>query len=369
MNIHPNVHAAWSDWSAEQTLHVVVPYVNPLRYRTRRQITHDCILHLQGTANVKLYVVEVAFGDRPFEVTTSEDVQLRTKDILWHKENAINIAVQRFPVGWKYGAYWDSDFHGTRYDWALEAIHKLQIHPWVQLFTSYAHMSLRHKILQNRPSFAYAYHEYYGGRPKTHAEKISAATGKAINQPSDTNFLPEPTMSSNLLMSPVSSDIIIQMRNANPGATGGAWAFTKEAFSEAGGLLDTCIAGAGDWYMAFGLVGNKTDGHPEALSCGPAYEASIRRWQERAYSFVQGNIGYVDNFCTHQWHGDIKDRGYGDRWKILRDHKFDPLIDVTKDWQGLLTWTGNKPQLEADLRRYFLSRDEDSTECTVPTLI
>jgi hypothetical protein len=323
-------------------------------------------MHLKAAANVKLYVTEVALGDRPFEVTTSEDIQLRTKDIIWYKENAINVAVQRFPVDWKYGAYWDSDFHATRYDWALEAIHKLQIYPWVQLFSSYAHMSLDHKILQNRPSFAYAYHEYFGGKPKTHAEMISAATGAAlrvVNKPVET------TISSDIILGRQPFDGSTRLRNTNPGATGGAWAFTKESFNEVGGLLDTCVAGAADWYMTFGLVGNKTDGHPEAVSCGPAYEASIRRWQERAYAAVKGNIGYVDNFCTHQWHGDIKDRGYGDRWKILRDHNFDPLVDVKKDWQGLLTWAGNKPQLEADLRRYFLSRDEDNTVCTIPTLI
>ncbi|WP_260738176.1 hypothetical protein [Tunturiibacter lichenicola] len=63
--------------------------------------------------------------------------------------------------------------------------------------------------------------------------------------------------------------------------------------------------------MSFGLVGNTTDGHPEAQSCGIAYEISIRRWQDRAYAAIKGNIGYVENFATHGWHGDLKNRGYG----------------------------------------------------------
>src|SRR5207302_851584 len=101
---------------------------------------------------------ELAYGDRPFEVTAPDDphaVQLRTTSELWHKENVLNRVVQSFPNGWKYGAYWDADMHPTRHDWALEAIHKLQHHSWVQLFSNYGAMSGDHRPLSVRSSFAY----------------------------------------------------------------------------------------------------------------------------------------------------------------------------------------------------------------------
>jgi len=64
------------------------------------------------------------------------DLQLRTSDEMWHKENLLNLVVQRFPADWKYGAYLDGDFHMTRPDWALEAIHQLQHYDFAQLFSS-----------------------------------------------------------------------------------------------------------------------------------------------------------------------------------------------------------------------------------------
>jgi len=347
---HPNVHAAWSQWSEDQTLHVVCVYINPFRWAKRRQLFHDFRLHMEQSPNVKLHVVEVAFGDRPYEVTSADkpnDVQLRTTDALWHKENALNIGIQRLGSAWKYACTIDADFHFTRHDWALETIHQLQHYAWVQMFSSYATMGPDGRPLQIRPSFAYAYHQYFGGSPATHRtlHRCVPVYGAPATPPSST------------------------ILNTTPGATGGAWAFTPASFDAVGGLLDTCILGAADWYMSFGLVGNTADGHPEAQSCGQPYEDSIRRWQTRAFDAIQGNIGYVDSFAIHGWHGDLKNRGYGTRWKILRDHGFDPLVDIQRDWQGLLRFTGNKPRFRDEIRRYFLSRSEDSTESHTAPLI
>ena len=81
---HPDIHAPWSRWQEDQVLHIVVPYSNCFRWRTRRELVNDCIRHLRGMANVDLHVVELAYGDRPFEVTGghANDVQLRTGSTL-----------------------------------------------------------------------------------------------------------------------------------------------------------------------------------------------------------------------------------------------------------------------------------------------
>ena len=140
---HPDIHAPWSQWQEDQVLHIVIPYSNCFRWRTRRVLVNDCIRHLRGMANVDLHVVELAYGDRPFEVTGNHanDVQLRTSSELWHKEQLINLGVSHFPADWKYGAYVDGDFTFTRHDLAIEAIHQLQHYDFVQLFSSYADLS------------------------------------------------------------------------------------------------------------------------------------------------------------------------------------------------------------------------------------
>ena len=162
---HPNVHQPWSQWSEDATLHLVGVYSNPFRWRARRQNFNDFARHMLHTPNVKLYRVELAYGERPFEVTEPGDplqIQLRTDCEMFHKENLINIGVQRFEPGWKYGAYSDGDFHFTRHDWALEAIHMLQHHEFVQLFSNYADLTSAtatsdtgHRMYRNNSSFAW----------------------------------------------------------------------------------------------------------------------------------------------------------------------------------------------------------------------
>lgn len=156
---HPDVHTPWKAWSEEQTLHVAVAYSNPVRWTTRRMLLNDFRQHMRASANVVLHTGELAYGDRPFEVTGGDpnDVQLRTSHELWHKENILNIVVQRFPPGWRYGAVIDGDFHMTRRDWALEAIHQLQHYDFVQLFSSYSDLSAAHGPFRIMASFAYNY--------------------------------------------------------------------------------------------------------------------------------------------------------------------------------------------------------------------
>jgi hypothetical protein len=144
------------------------------------------------------------------------------------------------------------------------------------------------------------------------------------------------------------------------GATGGAWAFRRPAFDAVGGLLDTCILGSADWHMAFGLVG-AVDAAAELQYCSGPYVDAVLRWQARAATLKQ-NIGYIDNHAIHYFHGSKSARAYGSRWRILLDNQYDPRTDVSRDWQGVLQLTGNKPRLRDQIRAYFRDRNEDSRE-------
>jgi hypothetical protein len=74
---------------------------------------------------------------------------------------------------------------------------------------------------------------------------------------------------------------------------------------------------------------------------------------------VRRNIGYVDCHALHHFHGSKQLRGYGERWKILRDHNYDPARDVYRDSQGILQLRPDRIGLRDDIRRYFDSRTED----------
>lgn len=341
---HPDVHTPWRAWSDAQILHVAAAYSNPVRWTTRRVLMNDFRQHMSASPNVVLHVGELAYGARPFEVTGSDpnDVQLRTSHEMWHKENILNLVVQRFPPGWQYGAVIDGDFHMTRRDWALEAIHQLQHYDFVQLFSSYSDLSSEHRPFRIMPSFA---HNYVKGsadsgyRATLRAAAAAGSYGYYGAQP------PRP--------------------GATPagwyvGATGGAWAFRRSAFDAVGGLLDVCILGSADWHVAFGLV-EAVDAAAELKWCSKPYIHAVLRWQARS-AVLQRNIGYVDNHAIHYFHGSKVSRAYGSRWRVLRDNNYDPRTDIVRDWQGVYQLAGNKPRLRDQIRAYFRDRNEDSPE-------
>lgn len=51
----------------------------------------------------------------------------------------------------------------------------------------------------------------------------------------------------------------------------------------------------------------------------------IRAWQHRAKEAFHGNIGYVDSFAVHHFHGSMKNRGYSTRDNILIENHFSPV--------------------------------------------
>jgi hypothetical protein len=344
---HPDIHRPWSMWSEDQTLHVAAAYSNPFRWRTRRELMNRFRDHMERQANVVLHVGELAYGDRPWEVTSSEnplDVQLRIADSpLFLKENILNTVVHRFPPDWKYGAIIDADFTMTRHDWAIEAVHQLQFYPWVQLFSSYADLSgttigSGFRPLRVNASFAYKWHENGFSLPDGYGNGGWKTRG--------------PTLDQYELSVASAAKPLRQV-----GATGGAWAFTRGGFETVGGLLDICVCGHGDWFQTFGLVSELA---PEVgmPNYSDGYRRAIVAWQQRA-ARLQKNIGYIDNFAVHHFHGSKLRRFYTSRYKILIDNNFDPDVDLVKNWQGIYALSGNKPALRDAMRRYMLERSED----------
>jgi hypothetical protein len=100
----PGIHAL------PDRLYVVTMLENPLRWRARYwnywMFEREC-----AAAGAILYTAEVAFGERHFEVTQAGNprhLQLRTDSEIWHKENALNLLIQRLPPEAKYVAWIDS---------------------------------------------------------------------------------------------------------------------------------------------------------------------------------------------------------------------------------------------------------------------
>jgi hypothetical protein len=147
---------------------------------------------------------------------------------------------------------------------------------------------------------------------------------------------------------------------AGVSTTGAAGAARREAIHNLGGLFDTAVLGSADRHMALSFIEKGHLAYPKGISKG--YVEQLQLWEDRCKKHIRKNVGHMPGSLMHYWHGKKADRRYQDRWKILVKHKYDPEFDLKLDEQGLYQYTGNKPDMEYDIRRYFMARNEDSID-------
>lgn len=324
-----------------QDLVVITVISNPVRYRSRYELYRKFERSMRE-AGATLITVEQAFGERPFEVTERDNplhVQIRGEDELWLKENMINIGInyasQVFP-DWKYLAWVDADVQpmtGSARPWLEETVQQLQHYHVVQMFETAYDLDPAGKVIgKAQQSFMSTYIQSGYKLP----ERGGFWGGHDYY---DKEF----------------------------GHPGFAWAATRFALDNmsspmGGPLIDFAILGAGDRHMCLGLVGcmEQTFEH-----LNPAYRAFLMQWQVRCERWIKRDVGFVKGSIYHFWHGRKKDRGYTDRWKILKENNFDPILDLTRDSQGqyrLETYEPRQLPIRDHSRSYFRSRHEDSTD-------
>ncbi len=277
----------------------------------------------------RLWLVELAIGDREFEVTEAghpRHLRLRSNSELWHKENLIRLGVElvvrSFPEASRF-AWIDADVQFADRNIVQATLQQLEIHPVVQMFSHAQDLDAKNRPIPDE----YGKHAF---------QSFAAIHQNRILEEQVNGLVPY----------------------AELGHCGYAWACTRDAWDAMGGLLDICIVGSADWEMALGLVGRVQQAHPRGSS--DAYTDAIWEWGRNAWAQFVGDLGVVEGLVHHYWHGDKRQRGYINRWDILIAAKFDPTIDIRRDSQGLWQLAGNKPHLRDGIRKFFRSRNEDS---------
>jgi hypothetical protein len=297
----------------DDTLHVIAVTSNPCQFARRYILAREFLSRMEQEANVKVYVVELAYGDQQFYVTDKKNprhLQIRGTVPLWHKENMINIGVKLLPSNWKAMAWIDADVEFENVNWAMDTLKVLNgCRDVVQLFSHAVDMNKHMEAMSIFPSFGFQY------------SKKSRYGGTGINM-------------------------------WHPGY---AWACTKKAYDRMGGLYEYSILGSGDHNMSFSFIGQPD----KSLNVDTtnAYKESLRLFQKRA---AQLRLGYVPGVIRHHFHGAKKNRKYHERWQILVDNAYNPFIHITKNRDGLLVPTELCPQKMLDeILAYFAERNED----------
>lgn len=310
-------------------LYVVTCISNPKRYLSRYHLFRRFEKYIKDSGAI-LYTIEQGFGEREFEITDPNNpnhIRVTSSSELWHKENMINLAIQRLPIDWQYVAWIDADIIFARPDWVYETIHLLQHYDIIQMFS---------QAIDLDPKF----------------EMLSTPRGGIIAAWKDEGYGP--------IVNDTKKGLGYGAGNRHPGY---AWAARRSAFNTLGGLIDWAAVGSADWHMASALVGQVQASLSPGLSTAcPNYVKWCLDWQDRAVKGLNYNIGHMTGLAIHYWHGKKVDRKYSSRWKILVDNKFDPLSDLKRDSHGLWQLTSHNFKLREDLRGYLSARNEDSID-------
>lgn len=319
--------------------YVITVISNPVRYKRRYEL-YWRFAEMCEQAGVKLITVEQAFGDRQFMVTDSTNpmhLQVRTVEELWHKENMINMGVrhaQHISHGRVREIAWvDADCRPARpyRDWFEETWHQLQHYEFVQMWEHLIDLDIYYNPIGGaQPSFISNYIKYGTPNPE---EVKHLELKNSYDRPHSGKILGRPGL---------------------------AWACNIDAFNKVGGIIDFCILGAGDWYMAHGLIG--TLGTATAEYAGGAYQKKLFEWQCKALRWLKKDIGYVPGLVYHDFHGRKANRFYCSRGKILHDGQYNPDTDIKYDAHGMLqleTWDDRQIKMRDQIRAYFRARNED----------
>lgn len=302
---------------------------NSCRYK-RRIENYFRFEEMCAHAGIRMIVVELAFGDRAFEVTDEGNphhVQLRTTEEFWHKENCLNIGIGHGRKLWpkaKTVCWLDSDCRPARpaRDWFNETWHELQHYKFVQMWETLQSLTNDYGgIGTPNPSFMSNYVKF--GNP----------------YPRQEDGYPKQW-----------------------GSPGLAWAANIADLDAIGGLPDKAVLGAGDWYLAHMLVSDLPLKDMQERHYSADYRHYWERIQKLCNRHIKRDVGYVKGLVLHDAHGKIVNRGYNTRENILIKYQFSPLHDLKRDLQGvyqLETEELRQIQMYADIRRYFRCRNED----------
>lgn len=355
-----------------EPLYAVVPVYNPWRSKARTKHTERAIKHF-ADAGAIVVLVEIGFNRRDLVFSDyglngalskspiagehrHKYIGLHTKDELWLKENAINVGVQSLPYDWQQVCWLDSDVEFARPNWVGETIHKLQHYKFLQMFSRAHDLNPSYEIMPvgvEGIGFVKAWQE---GFLQTTLTPEILADLKIINQ--DISKLVKD-------FAKLEMDLTGGKHYGNKGIWPGlAWACTRQAWEDVGGLLDIAIWGGGDWHMSHALI-ESTDNMMRS-DLNKNYKQICLEWYFRCKKYVRRNVGVMEGSIFHCWHGKKSDRRYTNKHELLAKYSFDPLRHLKKDHQGLYQFhddgSTSYVKIRDAMRTIAKERNEDSID-------
>jgi DNA-directed RNA polymerase subunit RPC12/RpoP len=322
----------------DRELAVVACFFNPGN-SLNRIANFQAFLSSIRSSGVPCIAVELAFGTNDFKITGHDDViQLRTNDVLWHKERLLNIGIRKaLDEGYRKIAWLDGDIVFADANWPLEIANRLEHVNLCQVFETIA--------------------------IQTHESGPPMVASSAVKYFHETG---------SLYMQPARKGLPLLRGVLKGGQSGFGWAARAEVLQQQM-LFEGAIVGGGDKMIYIASL-EQDFSRPEfqalseskiaCKSCGhrnrsDAYREQLGDWARRWSAAVAGEVDFARLHIADMYHGKRSDRGYMTRHDILYRNAYNPMTDLVTDTSGCLAWAPDKDTLKGEVEAYFLSRRED----------
>ncbi len=302
-----------------KSLAVVTCYFNPTRSLNRKANFDRFYEDFKNRfSRVRLQVVELAFGDEEFELTSVPDaIRVRSKSILWQKESLLSVGINRLIAeGYANLAWVDADILFEDPFWPERAVESLKSQVLCQLFTQ------SERIEDSYDPFSCRFGVVEGYERKKKLQLIGLSCGYA-------------------------------------------WAARADLL-KAIPLFDAGIMGGGDaaiWLASMSTLNPKRwlkeVGEIKFFqSLGPDLRAHYLEWAARWGQQVQGRVGRIQQRVISLYHGKVEKRRYATRYLSIPE--FNPKTDLMKNPDGGWEWSSDAAvTVKESVRLYFELRDED----------
>ena len=298
----------------DDKLHVITVISNICNFKRRWQLMIEFIERMKEFKNIELYVVELIYEDQFFRITEKNNpkhLQIKTEYVLWHKENMINLGIEKLlPKDWKSVAWIDGDIEFENINWVDDTLKILTNFDLVQLFTTCFDLDENNIPMNIWQSYGYKY-----------------CNGETFKHNKGVNYW----------------------------HSGYGWACTRSFYDKIGKIYDKGIVGSGDYILTQAIIGNIACADKSLID----FKDDITKYKELLNN-DDIKIGYIPTNIKHYFHGSKVNRKYVERNQILIKHKYNPMIHLDYDNNGILIPSKNMSnEFLEDIKDYFFQRNED----------
>ena len=188
-------------------LYVILNYSNFSNSKRRKELFYEFLERMKILIGIRIVIVEATATkfDLPIHIKgVFMHLRYKVKHYFWSKENFLNVAISKLPSEWEFVSWIDTDISFTNKNWVNDTINELKKSDVVQLFKDYQFLDE-----QDKPFF------------------IGFSLGSMHHfKEQEWNYL---------------FNHGYDFRHP-----GYAWAITRYAYDQVGGLFDEDILGSGD---------------------------------------------------------------------------------------------------------------------------